>query len=267
MGTSIQAAAQDTYEQTVRRGVTALEDDSLSTAEHLFRQALHAEPSAPGNALVWGYLAAIYERTNREHQALEAYNIAVGLSPRTLGLLLGRASLYMKLGNESRALADYNDVLDLREDHPEALLMRAYIKRRQRLLKEARTDYEHLLRLDPVHEQALLGLALLNDEDRRPAEAMETINRVIGLYPTHAAGYALRAGMEMDRHQYEHAEADYAEAIRLAPEDPAYLLARARLYTLTKQKKLARQDARRATQLGASKEEIAGALNLQVQSN
>ena len=149
-------AAQDEtrngqYQQLVRRGITAMEDDSLQMAERLFRQALQAEPAAAGNALVWGHLASIYERTRREHEALQAYNIALGLSPHTLRLLLGRASLYMKLGNESRALVDYNDVLDLNADHPEALLMRAFIHQRQRLLKDARTDFEHLLRLNPAH--------------------------------------------------------------------------------------------------------------------
>lgn len=256
---AIGAFAQNTYQDLVRQGITAMEDDSLKQAEQLFREALKAAPAAQGNALVWSHLAGIYERTGREHEALEAYNIALGLAPQTVGFLLSRASLYMKLGNESRALVDYNDVLDLRPDHPEALLMRAFIKQRQRLLRDARTDFEHLLRLQPTHEQALLGLALLNDADRRPHEAMETINRVIELYPSHAAGYALRAGMEMDRRMYEHAEADYTEAIRLEPDNVDYRLARARLYSKTKQKSKAREDVRAAAKLGATAEELAGA--------
>ena len=70
---------------------------------------------------------------------------------------------------------------------------------------------------------------------------------------------AIRAGMELSRMQYELAEADYAEAIRLAPTDPTYRLARARLYMQTKRKRLARAEAREAARLGASAEEVAGA--------
>ena len=88
---------------------------------------------------------------------------------------------------------------------------------------------------------------------------METINRAIDLYPQHAAGYALRAGMEMDRKLYEKAEADYSTAISLEPEEANYYLARARLYTRTKQKRKAREDVRKAARLGASADELAGA--------
>ena len=249
---------QTTYEDLARRAVTAMEDDSLLVAEDLFKQALKAEPAAPGNAIIWGHLASIAERTGREREALEHYNIALGLAPSLPALLLGRASLNMKMGDESRALADYNEVLGSHPDHPEALLMRAYINQSRRLLKEAREDFEHILRLNPAHEQALLGLALVNDNDRRPQAA--------NLYPQHAAGYALKAGMELDRRQYERAEADYTKAIELDPNSATYRLARARLYTLTKKKRLAREDVRHAARLGASAEELAGAVGMKVKS-
>ena len=107
------AFAQTSYDELARRAVTAMEDDSLLVAEDLFKQALKAEPAAPGNAIIWGHLASIAERTGREHEALEQYNIALGLAPQLPALLLGRASLFMKLGNEPRALTDYNEVLTI----------------------------------------------------------------------------------------------------------------------------------------------------------
>ena len=256
------AGDENVYQRLVRQAVTAMEDDSLQQAEILFHQALKEAPAAQGNALIWGHLASIAERTGREKEALDDYQIALGLSPHTMGLLLGRASLYLKLGREDRALVDYNDVLDLREDHPEALLMRAYIYQRQRKYKEARKDYEQLLRVQPTHEQALIGLALVNDNDRRPQEAMENIHRVVDLFPTHAAGYAIRAGMELDRGQYELAETDFTEAIRLEPKNPQYYLGRARLYSQMKNKRRAREDVREAARLGASAEEVAGAAGI-----
>lgn len=248
------------YHQLVREGITAMEADSLERAEQLLRDALKADPTAQGNAILWGHLAAIEERTGREHEALESYGIALGLSPQTPALLLGRASLYLKLGNEGRALTDYTTLLDQWPDHSEALLLRGYTRQRMRQYRDARTDYEHLLRLHPDHEQALLGLALVNDADLRPREAMENVNRAIEVYPDHADAYALRAGMEAERQQYELAELDYTEAIRLSPYNPSFYLARAHFYTKMKRKREAREDARRAALLGASAEEVAGAL-------
>jgi tetratricopeptide (TPR) repeat protein len=92
---------------------------------------------------------------------------------------------------------------------------------------------------------------------------MEIINRAIELYPEHAAGYALRAGMELNRRQFEHAEADYTKAITLEPENATYRLARAHLYTQMKRKKQAREDVREAARLGATAEEVAGAAGIQ----
>ena len=89
---------------------------------------------------------------------------------------------------------------------------------------------------------------------------MELVNRAVELYPTHADGYALRAGFELDRRQYERAEADYNEAISLSPDDAALYLARAHFYSRLKRSAEARDDTRRAARLGASAEEIAGAL-------
>ena len=250
------------YRQLVRDGISAMEADSLERAEQLLRDALRADPTAQGNAILWGHLAAIAERTGREHEALEAYVIALGLSPETPALLLGRASLYLKLGNNERAQTDYTTLLEQWTDHPEALLLRGYVRQRLRQYRDARTDYEHLLRLQPDHEQALLGLALVNDADLRPREAMENVSRVIEVYPDHADAYALRAGMEVERQQYELAELDYAEAIRLSPNNPSLYLARAHFFMKMKRKREARADAQRAAQLGASAGEVAGAISL-----
>ncbi|MBQ7444212.1 MAG: tetratricopeptide repeat protein [Bacteroidaceae bacterium] len=251
------AAASTTYQQLVRRGFDLMAADSLAEAEHTLRQALKAEPAAPGNVLIWAHLAQIAERMGRDAEALDAYNIAIGMSPQGWGLRLNRASLHIKMGDDDRALNDYNEILYAEPDHQETLLMRAFLHRTRRRLKEARIDYEHLLSLNPTHEEGLQGLALLNNADRRPQEAMQNINSVIALYPTHAAGYALRGGFELERSQYEKAEQDFSRAIALEPENPTLRLARARLYQQTKRRTLAREDVRAAARLGASREDIA----------
>ena len=129
----------------------------------------------------------------------------------------------MQLGNKEKALVDYSDVLDWKADEQEALFMRAYIYTEQRLYKKARTDYEALLKLNPAHEEARIGLVLLNE--RQPsAEAMEQINAMVAAAPDHAILYAVRAGLEQTRKQYEAAEADFTKAISLEPKNIDYLL-------------------------------------------
>ena len=170
---------------------------------------------------------------------------------------MARAKLYMQLGNKEKALVDYSDVLDWKADEQEALFMRAYIYTGQRLYRRARADYEALLKLNPAHEEARIGLVLLNEKDNRPREAMEQINAMVAAAPDHAILYAVRAGLEQTRKQYEAAEADFTKAISLEPKNIDYLLNRAALYIETKRKKEARADLDKAMELGANPEDVA----------
>lgn len=253
--------AQETYKELVQEAMHALEMDSLSIAEGLFRQALKAEPSMRSNALLFKHIGEIQERQGRHEEALQSYGLGINLSPTTLSLLLNRASLYLRMNNEQRAMADYNAVLDLNADHPEALFFRAYIYVKQRLYKEARIDYEHLIRLEPANEKARMGLALLNDKDGRPHEAMQQMDMLINLFPSHAELYAVRGGMEQSRKQYEVALRDFNKAIQLEPNIPDYYLMRAAYYQAIRNKKKARLDVQRASDLGATAEEIAAIVN------
>ena len=148
-------------------------------------------------------------------------------------------------------------LMDWKADEQEALFMRAYIYTEQRLYKKARTDYEALLKLNPAHEEARIGLVLLNEKDNRPREAMEQINAMVAAAPDHAILYAVRAGLEQTRKQYEAAEADFTKAISLEPKNIDYLLNRAALYIETKRKKEARADLDKAMELGANPEDVA----------
>ena len=114
-----------------------------------------------------------------------------------------------------------------------------------------------VLELNPAHEEARIGLVLLNEKDNRPREAMEQINAMVAAAPDHAILYAVRAGLEQTRKQYEAAEADFTKAISLEPKNIDYLLNRAALYIETKRKKEARADLDKAMELGANPEDVA----------
>lgn len=86
---------------------------------------------------------------------------------------------------------------------------------------------------------------------------MEQINAMIATTPDHAILYAVRAGMEQERKQYEAAEVDFAQAISMEPDNPDFLMSRASLYMETKRKKEARADLEKALELGANPQEVA----------
>lgn len=251
------SASAQTYQELVKQGLDAIAQDSLTVAEEYFRAALKKEPAWKSNALLFNYLGQIQEKTGRDGEALESYNMGINLSPHTMGILLNRAALYMRTGRMEKALVDYSDILDLNPDHRHALMMRAYIYSAQNLFKNARLDYEHLLRLEPGNEDVLLGLVLLNDKDNRPKEAMDQINQLIQRKPQCADYYAVRAEMELNRKAYESAEVDFQKAIDLDSTNVVYYMNRAVFYIKTGKKKEAREDLKEASRLGADPGELA----------
>lgn len=230
------SVSAQSYQDLVKQGLDAISRDSLLQAEEYFRAALKKEPALKSNALLFNYIGQIQEKTGRDAEALESYNLGINLSPHTMGILLNRAALYMRTGRKEKALTDYSDILDLNPDHRHALMMRAYIYSSQNLFKNARLDYEHLLQLEPDNEDAVLGLILLNEKDNRPKEAMDQINQLIQKNSRRADYYVVRAEMEMNRKAYESAEIDYKKAIELEPGNVIYYLNRASYYIKTGQR-------------------------------
>lgn len=255
--TGVLSLSAQSYQELVKQGLDAIACDSLLQAEEYFRAALKKEPAIKSNALLFNYIGQIQEKTGRDAEALESYNLGINLSPHTMGILLNRAALYMRTHRMEKALTDYSDVLDLNPNHRHALMMRAYIYASQNLFRKARLDYEHLLRLDPDNEDAVLGLVLLNDKDNRPKEAMDQINQLIQKAPDRADYYMVRAEMEMNRKAYESAELDYQKAIELDSKNVVYYMNRALFYIRTGQKSKARQDLKEARTLGADPGELA----------
>jgi tetratricopeptide (TPR) repeat protein len=258
----LSATHAQTYKDYVRQALSAMSEDSMEQAEQMFREAMRIEPAQRSNAMIYYQIGRMQERREKYEKALESYTMGLNIASHLLPLRMARASLYMRLGNLDKALVDYSDVLDWKEDEQDALFMRAYIYTEQRLYKKARADYEALLRINPSHEKARVGLVLLNDKDNRPREAMEQINAMIATSPDYAMFYAIRAGMEQDRKQYEAAEEDFNRAIELEPGNTDYLLNRAMLYIATNRKKEARMDLDKALQLGADANEVASMRHL-----
>ena len=234
------AAQAQSYKEYVRKALDAMSMDSTEVAERLFREAMRVEPAQRSNAMIYYQIGRMQEHRGKLEKALESYTMGLNVAPHVLPLRMARAKLYMQLGNKEKALVDYSDVLDWKADEQEALFMRAYIYTEQRLYKKAR-----------------IGLVLLNEKDNRPREAMEQINAMVAAAPDHAILYAVRAGLEQTRKQYEAAEADFTKAISLEPKNIDYLLNRAALYIETKRKKEARADLDKAMELGANPEDVA----------
>ena len=82
-----QLSAQ-TYDELINRAMDAVEQDSLSQAETLFKKALQLEPANMRNALLFSNLGTVQRRIGKPKEALESYSLALNLTPYSVTMLL-----------------------------------------------------------------------------------------------------------------------------------------------------------------------------------
>ena len=133
--TAAQEAPDSLYHRLVGQAMDYTLKDSLKQAEQLFREALKLDPTNARNALLFSNLGTVLRRQGRADEAIEAYTMALNITPYSTAMLLNRASLYMEKGREDLAYVDYCTVIDLLPDEIEARLVRAYIYQRRRQYK------------------------------------------------------------------------------------------------------------------------------------
>ncbi len=254
-----------TYEELCDRAATAIEHDSLPQAEHYIRQALKTDPANPRNALLFSNLGTVQRRQRHYDAALESYNYALNIAPRTPAILLNRAALYLETGKDEPARMDYALVLDLEPDNKEALEMRAFIYVRQRDYKSARADYEHLLKLSPQHFNGRLGLATLCQREGKYQDALSILNDMVNekmegtsliTAPLHAVVYTARADVEQELGHDDMALADLNEAIRLDNARVEAYLIRGQIYLKQENKEAAKRDFEKMVSLGVPRAEL-----------
>ena len=247
---SLLVAGAQTYESYIEQGLAAVQEKRYDEAIEQFRQALRTSPDDIRNALTYANIAHVQELKGEQMQAINSYDMALGIAPLNVPILKSQADLFLTLGNLSKALLNYSKILDVAPNNTDALLSRAYIYQQQRNYQSAKTDYERLLTLQPNNYAALLGVAILFQNANKPQEALSRLTLLIDQYPEKAELYSIRAEIEAEAHQPELAIMDLDKAISLEPENKNMILTRAYLHLKEGRKYQAKQDFQRAIQLG-----------------
>ena len=117
-------------------------------------------------------------------------------------------------------------------------------------------EYTRILNRQPDCLAALFYRAYANQKDHHYTEATDQINRLVQQHPDSAVAYAARAGIEAERGQLELAVYDYGEAIRRAPANPDFIIARIDLLARLGRKGEALEDVERAVRLGIPRAQL-----------
>lgn len=258
---SLQVSAQ-TYDEYISQAMDAIETDSLAKAEMFFKEALKLEPANIKNALLFSNLGTIQRRIGKKKEALEAYSLALNLTPYSITILLNRASLYLEMDMLDKAYLDYCNVIDLDAKNKEALQFRAYVYMRRRQYLEARLDYQRLLAEEPGNKTARVGIAMVNQKDKRYREALEELNRLITDYPRDVSLLKARAELEVEMNSLELALLDLEEAVRITPNDADIYVICGEIYLTQGKKREAYAAFEKAVELGIPRSMLQDQLKL-----
>lgn len=258
---SLQLSAQ-TYDEYISQAMDAIETDSLAKAEMFFKEALKLEPANIKNALLFSNLGTIQRRIGKKKEALEAYSLALNLTPYSITILLNRASLYLEMDMLDKAYLDYCNVIDLDAKNKEALQFRAYVYMRRRQYMDARLDYQRLLAEEPGNKTARVGIAMVNQKDKRYREALEELNRLITDYPRDVSLLKARAELEVEMNSLELALLDLEEAVRITPNDADIYVMCGEIYLTQGKKREAYAAFEKAVELGIPRSMLQDQLKL-----
>jgi predicted O-linked N-acetylglucosamine transferase (SPINDLY family) len=150
----------------------------------------------------------------RYQEAVDAYELALGLQPGLRAALNNRGAALRKLGRDAEALASFELALRLQGNEPGILLNRAATLRALNRLDDALAAYEAVLDLRPDDAQALAARGMILLELQRPVDAILSLDRATVVRPEHApAEYKLAValrrlgnhGLALERFERAHA--------------------------------------------------------------
>jgi Flp pilus assembly protein TadD len=203
-------------DDSLSRGEAAIEKKDYAAAEPPLLQAVQADPK---NFRAWYDLGFVYDSTNRQQEAIEAYRKSVAAKPDlfesnlNLGLLLaqtkdasaekylraatmlkpashpnesvGRAWLalgqLLRRSNPKAALEAFAKVSQLRPSDPEPHLSSALIADEAKDFATAEKEYRAAEQLDPKSAEAAAGLANVYMETKRLDEAELALKQYLSL--------------------------------------------------------------------------------------
>lgn len=244
------------YNELVEQAMQAVRKDSLKQAEQLFRQALSMDASNARNALVFSNLGTVLKRQGRMDEAIDAYTMALNITPYATSILLNRAALYLDRNLPDKAYTDYCNVIDLIPEDREARMFRAYINMQRRQYGEARIDYNTVLAKEPGNRTARLGMVLLDQKEGRYTAARDGLNLLLEEAPRDVPLLKMRANLELEQGYPDAALASVDEVIGISRNDAEAYLMKGDICLRLKKKKEAQKAYGRAVELGIPRAEV-----------
>ena len=244
------------YAEYIDSSFYYIDNGEIDKAANALLQALRTEPGNPGNVLLLSNLGTLQRNMGRLTDAMQSYNNALAMSPKSLTLLYNRAALWAEMDSMQRAKEDYSRILFIDDENEEALYRRGLIFLELNDTASARRDFERILSLNDKSANARIGLAALMKCRGYYVQAIDLYTQVLRANPNMASLYLNRAEAYYYNRQYARASDDIETARQLTPEDPLVYVMRGKLKLARFEKEEARKDFEKAVSLGFKPEEL-----------
>ncbi len=256
-------AATD-YMKYVQWGDDAIAKQKWDDAITYLEEAMRIEPSNPQNVLLLSNVAMLHHYAGEDSLALDKLTHARAMAPGSVVILNNRARVLSAMGRNEDAMADYRLILSMDSTYADAYYDLGALELQQGDVKGAEANALRYMSLvtptdsvatkssaspTPAQLQGELLLAVIYSNTRRPEEAIRMYNDIIKAQPE-AVYYSARAMCRLQLEHLPEAADDIARGLELDPNDGELYFCRAFLNKLRFREEDAREDARKALELG-----------------
>jgi tetratricopeptide (TPR) repeat protein len=280
----VEEPAEDSEPPEIAQAEAAMQRNDFSTAEPLLQKALSAQP---GDYRAWFDLGYVYNATQRQTQAIDAYRKAVETKPDVfesnlnLGMLLAKqgnnaeAAKYLKAATQlkptsnpetglahawqalgrveessdpQQALAAYSEAAKLDPKDPEPHLAAAELLLGQKNWDAAAKEFQTAVELRPTSQDALSGLINSYLAEKKYAEAESALRKLLASNPQNSAAHVQLGRVLAAEGKNDEAAQELHAGVQASPDDPHAALELGTIYAKAGKNADAEQQFRIAVQ-------------------
>ncbi|HEY9788629.1 MAG TPA: tetratricopeptide repeat protein [Candidatus Obscuribacterales bacterium] len=193
-------------------------------------------------------------KDGKHAEAIEAYNKAIEINPKSINALLNRSIAFETIGQHKKAVDDLTKLIEISPNFVIAYVNRAWVYGRHKEFAEALQDCNKALSLDPKCAAALNNRAAVYNDLGEYDKALDDSTKAIDLAPHLAAAYDTRGVARRHLKQFKLAIEDFNKALTLNPKLGEAYYNRAQTYKDMGDAKNASTDEQKAKELGFKKE-------------
>jgi tetratricopeptide (TPR) repeat protein len=180
--------------------------------------AISITQSFPTHNFSWKILAAVFKKTGRNSEAVNANQTAVELSPQDAESHSNLGIMLQDLGELEKAEASYRQAIGLKPDYAEAHSNLGVTLQGLGRLDEAEASLTQAIALKSDFAQAHYNLGITLQEQGRLEEAEASYRAAIALKSNYAEAHSNLGGTLQELGRVDEAEASYRQAIALKPD-------------------------------------------------